>query len=65
MLASFFMTAKDVVRFFARCLGTVVFSVLLATQSARLFRTEIAVAADFRLALTCKTWLTSLRFSSN
>ena len=47
MLANSFMTARVVERFFVLYTRTVVFIVLLATQSAPLFRREIAVAAEW------------------
>lgn len=46
MLASFFMTARVVVRFFVRYPGTVAFIVLLAIPSVHRFSREIAVAAE-------------------
>jgi hypothetical protein len=58
MLASSFMTVKVVVKFFVRCLGTVVPSVLLATQSVLQFRKGMAVAPELHLALISRTWLT-------
>jgi len=48
MLASFFMIARVVVGFFVLDPGTVVSIVHFATQSAHLFRAEIAVAAMAR-----------------
>jgi hypothetical protein len=43
---SSFTTVKDVVKFFAHCLGTAAFSALMATPSAHLSRKVFAATAN-------------------